>query len=179
MNKIEEAFSCFEISPPISNAFSFDLNKTPPEWNSPVSFQEGFNRYQLEVYLDTSFENIPIEEISYHKIPIGKTNFCENQINHYFEIFWSWWCGPFALGLIFLPLWHWLPKTETCESPSYFSPQLVQVNMSERLYQFENDVEWRWRVNDTVRVEWKPCLRRILHFPFNLRLSIEIHLKSH
>jgi hypothetical protein len=31
MNKIEEAFSCFEISPPISNAFSFDLNKTPPE----------------------------------------------------------------------------------------------------------------------------------------------------
>ena len=49
------------------------LNKTPPEWNSPLSFQEGFNRYQLEVYLDASFENIPIEEIAYHKIPIGKT----------------------------------------------------------------------------------------------------------
>jgi hypothetical protein len=59
------------------------LNKTPPEWNSPLSFQEGFNRYQLEVYLDLSFENIPIEdiipieEIAYHKIPIGKTNFCK------------------------------------------------------------------------------------------------------
>jgi hypothetical protein len=33
-------------------------------------------------------------------------------------------------------------------------------------------------VNDTDRVEWKPCLRRRLHFPFNLRLSIEIHLKN-
>jgi hypothetical protein len=31
---------------------------------------------------------------------------------------------------------------------------------------------------DTDRVEWKPCLRRVLHFPFNLRLSIEIHLKT-
>jgi hypothetical protein len=31
----------------------FYLNKTPPEWNSPLSFQEGFNKYQLEVYLDT------------------------------------------------------------------------------------------------------------------------------
>jgi hypothetical protein len=41
----------------------------------------------LEVYLDASFENIPIEEIAYHKIPIGKTNFCENKINHHFEIF--------------------------------------------------------------------------------------------
>jgi hypothetical protein len=52
------------------------LNKTPPEWNSPLSFQEGFNRYQLEVCnLDANFENIPIEEIAYHKIPIGKTIF--------------------------------------------------------------------------------------------------------
>jgi hypothetical protein len=41
----------------------------------------------LEVYLDASFENIPIEEIAYDKIPIGKTNFCENQINHHFKKF--------------------------------------------------------------------------------------------
>jgi hypothetical protein len=33
----------------------------------------GFNRYQLEVCdLDANFENIPIEEIAYHKIPIEK-----------------------------------------------------------------------------------------------------------
>jgi hypothetical protein len=28
---------------------------------SPLSFQEVFNSYQLEIYLDASFENIPIE----------------------------------------------------------------------------------------------------------------------
>jgi hypothetical protein len=66
-----------------------------------------------------------------------------------------------------------------CEPLFLLSPPLVQVNMSERLYQFESDVEWRRRVNDTVRAEWKPCLRRVLHFPFNLRLRIEIHLKTH
>jgi hypothetical protein len=37
--------------------------------------------------LDANFENILIEEIAYHKIPIGKTNFCENQINHHFDFF--------------------------------------------------------------------------------------------
>jgi hypothetical protein len=37
------------------------LNKTPPKWNSPLSFQEDFNRYQLEIYWDASFKNIPIE----------------------------------------------------------------------------------------------------------------------
>jgi hypothetical protein len=38
------------------------LNKTPPEWNSTLSFQEGFNSYQLEIYLDANFEKkIPIE----------------------------------------------------------------------------------------------------------------------
>jgi hypothetical protein len=51
----------------------------------------------LEVYLDADFENlslnipieniIPIEEIAFHKIPVGKTNFCENQINHHVENF--------------------------------------------------------------------------------------------
>jgi hypothetical protein len=61
------------------------LNKTPPEWNSPLSFQEGFSRYQLEIYLDDSFENlflnipieniILIEEIAYHKISIEKQPF--------------------------------------------------------------------------------------------------------
>jgi hypothetical protein len=25
------------------------------------------------------------------------------------------------------------------------------------------------RVNDTDRVEWKPCHCRLLHFPFNIR----------
>ena len=106
-----EAFLRIEIFSPYFKCYSFDLNKTPPEWNSPLSFQEGFNRYQLKLILGMLLKmyqlkiNIPIWNIStkkfYHKIPIEKTN-----INHHFESFWSWWCGPFALGLIFLPLWH-------------------------------------------------------------------------
>jgi hypothetical protein len=28
-------------------------------------------------------------------------------------------------------------------------------------------------------LEWKPCLCRILYFPFSLRLRIEIYLKAH
>jgi hypothetical protein len=45
------------------------------------SFQSLFaNRYQLEVCnLDANFENIPIEEIAYHKIPIGKQTFVKTQ----------------------------------------------------------------------------------------------------
>jgi hypothetical protein len=46
---------------PLFQMFFLWLNKTPPEWNSPFSFQEGSNRYQLEIYLDANFENIPIE----------------------------------------------------------------------------------------------------------------------
>jgi hypothetical protein len=76
MNKIARSiFKIWNFSP-YFKYFSFDLNKTPPEWNSPLSFQEGFNRYQLEVCnLDANFENIPIEEISYHKIPFEKQTF--------------------------------------------------------------------------------------------------------
>jgi hypothetical protein len=33
-------------------------------------------------------------------------------------------------------------------------------------------MEYQQRVNNTDGVEWKRCLYRILHFPFNLRLSI-------
>jgi hypothetical protein len=29
-----------------------------------------------------------------------------------------------------------------------------------------------------LELEWKPCLYRILHFPFNLRLSIENILEN-
>jgi hypothetical protein len=44
---LKEAFSRFEISPPVSNAFP--LTKAPPERNSPLSFQEGFE-------MDINFE---------------------------------------------------------------------------------------------------------------------------
>jgi hypothetical protein len=43
-----------------------------------------------------------------------------NTIRYRFEIYQlkiilklGWWCGPFALGSYFLPLWHESPKTDT------------------------------------------------------------------
>jgi hypothetical protein len=48
--------------------------------------------------LDANFENIPIEEIAYHKIPIGKTNFCEKSNKSSFRIF-------FEVGGAVLLLW--------------------------------------------------------------------------
>jgi hypothetical protein len=51
-----------------------------------------------------------------------------------------------------------------------FSPPLVQINKSEELYQHGEMAEYRQRVKNTDGVEWKRCLCRILHFPFNLRL---------
>jgi hypothetical protein len=80
--RLQEAFLRFEISPLFQMLFLW-LKQSSPEWNSPLSFREGFNGYQLEVYLDLSFENIPIEniipieEVVYHKIPIWKTTFCK------------------------------------------------------------------------------------------------------
>jgi hypothetical protein len=126
--------------------------------------------YQLKI-------NIPIWNIStknfHHNIPIEKTS-----INHHFEIFWSLVVRSFCFGLILSPPLAWIAKNGDFVSPLTFPP-LVQVNMSERLYEFESEVEWWQRVNDTDRVEWKPCLRGRLHFPFNLRLIIEIYLKTH
>jgi hypothetical protein len=61
MNKIARSiFKIWNFSPLFQMIFLW-LNKTPPEWNSPLSFQEGFE-------IDTNFEKwswkIPIEEIS-------------------------------------------------------------------------------------------------------------------
>jgi hypothetical protein len=109
--RFREAFSRFEIFSPYFKCFSFDLNKNPPGWNSPLSFQEGFNRYQLKLILGMLLKmyqlkiNIPIWNIStknfHHRIPIEKTN-----MNHYFESFWSLVVRSFCFGLILSPLWH-------------------------------------------------------------------------
>jgi hypothetical protein len=108
--RVKEAFSRFKIFSPCFKCFSFDLNKTPPQWNPPLSVQEGFSNTNFEIYQDL----IPNE------------NFFKNFEN------W-WWCGPFALGLIFLPFWHESPKPETFESLFTFSPW--QIINEWRLYQ--------------------------------------------
>jgi hypothetical protein len=76
---LREAFSRFEIFSPYFKCFSFDLTKLPLNEILLLVFKR--------VLIDTNFENIPIEEIAYHKILIEKANFCENQVILHFEIF--------------------------------------------------------------------------------------------
>jgi hypothetical protein len=87
----------------------------------------------------------------------------------------------FCFGLILSPPLAWIAKKWYFVSEMwalYFLP-LVQINMSEDYTIVENSAEWRQRVHNTDRVEWKPCLRRRLYFPFNLWLSRGINLKTH
>jgi hypothetical protein len=100
--RVKEAFLRFEVFSPCFKCFSFDLTKTPPQWNPPLSVQEGF---------------------SYTNFEIWSTFYTKRKL--LLKLFKNWWwCGPFALGLIFLPLWHESPKTETFESPFTFSPMV-------------------------------------------------------
>jgi hypothetical protein len=48
--RFREAFSRFEIFSPCFKCFSFDLQISPKS-NAPLSVQEGFNRYRLELIL--------------------------------------------------------------------------------------------------------------------------------
>jgi hypothetical protein len=100
-----EAFSRFWNFLPLIQMLFLWLNKTPPQWNPPLSVQEGF---------DVNFEaGIPIWNYITHKIPIWKS-FFKTKLKDY--NFWTWWwCGPFALGSCSLPLWHKSPKRESLE----------------------------------------------------------------
>jgi hypothetical protein len=53
--------------------------------------------------LDANFENIPIEEIAYHKIPIGKTIFCEKTIKSSFRKILKLLVRSFCFGLNISP----------------------------------------------------------------------------
>jgi hypothetical protein len=61
---LQEAFPRFEISPPVSNSFPLTKHNSPLNVILILIFKR--------VLIDTSFENISIEEIAYHKIPIEK-----------------------------------------------------------------------------------------------------------
>ena len=91
--------------------FPLTRNKTPPQINSPLSVQEGFEISSFEnttcspfrIQRDTKFEIF--QSIENYMLKLG------------------WWCGPFALGSYFLPLWHESPKTESLEPLNdYFLP---------------------------------------------------------
>jgi hypothetical protein len=116
---LQEAFIRFEISPLSQMPFLW-LNKTPSEWNFPLSFQEGFWvrlwKCQLKDQLDT---NLKYTELKLH--------------SEKFEI--RWWCGPFALGLIFSPPLALITKKQRTWEPYITLSPFVQVNTSEGLYQ--------------------------------------------
>jgi hypothetical protein len=155
-----EAFSRCEIFSPCFKWFSFDLNKTP--LNEILLFV--FKRV-LDINFESGHTNLKYIK---NKIPIWKL------LLIFFEIgggavllLWADTFSPFGMNR---------QKWILCEwnmSPFTFSP-MVQMNMSEDYTKVESDAEWRRRVNNTDRVEWKPCLRRVLHFPFNLWLIIRI-----
>jgi hypothetical protein len=85
----------------------------------------------------------------------------------------------FCFGLNISPPLALVAKTENVGALLTFSPPLVQVNKSEELYQLGEMAEYRQRVSNNDGVEWKRCLCRILHFPFNLRLTQEILMEGH
>jgi hypothetical protein len=151
MNKnFWEAFTRFEIFSPCFKCFSFDWTKLP------------LNEIHLLVVLILILKRVYQFEII-------------SQVRYQFENIslkpnWNWWwCGPFALGSCSLPLWHKSPKTDSLE-PFYFLSPLAK-NIWEKIIP-----NWRaggipTRKDNTEDVEWKRCLYRILHFPFNLRLN--------
>jgi hypothetical protein len=87
------------------------------------------------------------------------------------ENFNIWWCGPFALGLIFSPPLALIAKNGKLEIPFTFSP-VGKINKSERFIPIESFLSNDKGEMILSGLEWKPCLCRILHFPFNSRLSI-------
>jgi hypothetical protein len=109
--EFRKAFSRFEIFSPCFKCFFLWLNKTPPKRDTPLSVQEGFWYILFKILLSPSFEH--------NRITIDKYSLKTLS-------FWNrWWCGPFALGSYFLPLWHESPKTESLEPVEVLSSPLV------------------------------------------------------
>jgi hypothetical protein len=91
-----EAFSSLKFSPFVSNAFPL-TKQNSPSINSPLSVQEGF---KISGFENTTCSLFRTQRDTNLKFTNEKTKL-------------GWWCGPFALGQYFLPLWHESPKTDT------------------------------------------------------------------
>jgi hypothetical protein len=127
-----------KFSPPISNAFPL-TKQNSPSINSPLSVQEGFDISILKCYFSPPFEHnkMPMLHLSIDNHTNWKT---------LFKIRW-WWCGPFALGYYFLPLWHESPKTESLEPLDLLSPSLVINKWVKIIPKMEWCSEWQWRMS--------------------------------
>ena len=168
MNKsLQSIFKIWNFLPLFQMLFLW-LNKTPPQLNSPLSVQEGFKISILKILISPPFEH--------NKIPILNLSI-ENHTNWKTLFKIRWWCGPFALGYYFLPLWHESPKTESLEpSLTTFSP-LANKIWVKIIPKTESCPERRRMMSYGVEAF---CLRRRLQFPFNTPMTwFEIHLKTH
>jgi hypothetical protein len=119
MNKIlKSIFKIWTFLPLFQMLFLW-LNKTHPQWNSPFSVQEGFRYKFWRSYTNLKLYKKIIEKLLWYKLKEHN--------------FWNWWwCGPFALGSYFLPLWHESPKTNTCEWN--ISPLLLSLPLANKIW---------------------------------------------
>ena len=94
--RLQIAFSRFEIFSPCFKCFSFDLNKTPPGWKSPLSVQEGFTNWKKTKYFRYQFEKSSFKYfiIRYQFKTSFKTRLKLVVVR------------SFCFGLYSLPLWH-------------------------------------------------------------------------
>jgi hypothetical protein len=158
MNKIlQSIFKIWNFLPLFQMLFLW-LNKTPPKWDPPLRVQEGF---------DISF-------LKYYFLPLLNT------IRYQFEIYQlkisnfkiRWWCGPFALGSYFLPLWHESPKTESLEPSKYFLPLWSKNKWVKIIPKTKSfcSLPQRWRVTRSDGegwvTEWKPLSSPKTPIPF-------------
>jgi hypothetical protein len=176
MSKIlQSIFKIWNFLPLFQMLFLW-LNKTPLKWDSPLSVQEGFWYILFEMPLSPPFEH--------NRIPLDK-------ILWKHAVFWNrWWCGPFALGSPFLPLWHESPKTESLEPSVVLSSPLVinkwvkiiPKTKSFCLVLMLSPQAWRviWSGGEGWVTEWKPLSSPKTPIPFQYSYDLfEILEKTH
>jgi hypothetical protein len=118
--RLQEAFSIFEIFSPSFKCFSFDLNKTPPEWNSPLSVQESFTNWKKIKYFRYQFE-----------ICLLKIFIIRCQLKTSLRTLKLVVVRSFCFGLYFSPFGINCQKRNLFRAPFYFLPNGT------------NEYEWR------------------------------------
>jgi hypothetical protein len=133
-----EAFSRFEIFSLCFKCFSFDYTKLPLDEILLLVFK----RVLIYQFWNTTFHPL-LNTIRYQFWNLSIENHTNWKKLFFFQI--RWWCGPFALGYFFLPLWHESPKTESLEPLVILSPPLIINKWVKIIPKMESCAEW-WRM---------------------------------
>jgi hypothetical protein len=164
MNKsLRSIFEFWNFLPLFQMLFLW-LNKTPPQWNPPLSVQEGFKTSILKILLSPPFEH---NKISIWKSLVLKLG------GGAVLLLWAHTFSPFGMNRQKQILeWDISPFI------TIFSP-LANKTYEWRLYQRRRDAR---SDGEGWVMEWSGslCLRRRLQFPFNTPMTwFEIDLKTH